>query len=179
MPKHKKPVQDHTSGVASEQTFTMRPIAIAHTPYRERYGTPRQASVLEESREADVVLAEIRLNNELPVASLAGLEGFDRIWVVYVFHLNDGYATTVRPPRDPSRPQGIFATRAPHRPNSIGLSCLAIERIEGRSIFVRGIDLLDQTPILDIKPYVVYADAFPDARQGWLATSSAASAERG
>ena len=103
-----------------------------------------------------------------------GIEGFSRIWILYVMHLNDGYTMSIRPTRGPRETVGLFATRAPHRPNPIGLSCLSLVRIEGLVLHVHGLDILDGSPVLDIKPYVPYADAFPDARAGWLAGLEAA-----
>ena len=90
------------------------------------------------------------------------------MWVTSWLHLNRHWNPTVVPPRGPKVRRGVFATRAPQRPNQLGLSALRVERIEGCRIFVRGLDLLDQTPVLDIKPYIPYADAFPSARAGWL-----------
>ena len=101
-------------------------------------------------------------------AGLEGLAEFERIWCLFVFHLNHGYGLKVRSPREPGRARGLFATRAPHRPAPIGLSCLRVTALEGREIHVLGLDILDGTPVLDIKPYVPYADAFPEARAGWL-----------
>ncbi|MBX7197186.1 MAG: tRNA (N6-threonylcarbamoyladenosine(37)-N6)-methyltransferase TrmO [Sandaracinaceae bacterium] len=171
---HKAP-QDHTGALTPSERFAMRPIAIARSPYKERFGAPRQASVTRETRDGEVAEGVIELLPEIPLESLRSLEGFDYLWVIYVFHLNDGASTgqtrwpaLVRPPRDPEHQHGLFATRAPHRPNPIGLSALRIARIEGRAIHVRGLDLLDGTPVIDLKPYVPYADAFPDAKAGWV-----------
>jgi tRNA-Thr(GGU) m(6)t(6)A37 methyltransferase TsaA len=170
---HKAP-QDHTVQIETAASFTMRAIAIARSPYKERFGAPRQANVTSETRDATLADGSIELLPDIPSETLRSLEGFDRVWALYVFHLNlDGEAparwpTLVRPPRDPERQHGLFATRAPHRPSPIGLSALAITRIEGRTIHVRGIDLLDGTPVIDLKPYVPYCDAFPDARAGWV-----------
>lgn len=171
---HKAP-QDHTGPIEQAAAYAMRPIGHARSPYKERFGAPRQASVTTETRDGAVAEGAIELLPEIPLEALRSLEGFDYVWVIYVFHLNvgeDGTSTRwpalVRPPRDPSRQHGLFATRAPHRPNPIGLSALKIARIEGRTIHVLGLDLLDGTPVLDLKPYVPYADAFPDARSGWV-----------
>jgi tRNA-Thr(GGU) m(6)t(6)A37 methyltransferase TsaA len=175
---HKAP-QDHTTGHApgfdAPSAFSMRPIAVARSPYKERFGAPRQASVTAETRDGSLAPGAIELLPGIPVETLRGLEGFDYVWAIYAFHLNDGAASgdprwspLVRPPRDPERQHGLFATRAPHRPNPIGLSALRIARVGGRSIHVRGLDLLDGTPVLDLKPYVPYADAFPGAKAGWV-----------
>lgn len=166
---------DHTRAVRASDRYAMRPIAIARSPYKERFGAPRQASVTDETRDGALAEGSLELLPEIPAEVLTDLDGFDYLWAIYVLHLNldpsgapRPFPKTVRPPRDPSRPRGLFATRAPHRPNPIGLSALRIVSIEGSIVRVRGIDLLDGTPILDLKPYVPYADAFPDARAGWL-----------
>ena len=101
-------------------------------------------------------------------AALDGLSGFERIWVVFEFHLNETWHPRVQPPREGEPRRGVFATRSPHRPNRIGLSCVRLLSIDGLQLIVAGHDLLDQTPVWDLKPYVPYADAFPDAQAGWL-----------
>lgn len=92
------------------------------------------------------------------------------MWIVSWLHLNKHWNPTVVPPRGPRVRRGVLATRAPHRPNQIGLSALRLVGVEGHRLHVEGLDLLDGTPVLDIKPYIPYADAFPDARSGWLDT---------
>ena len=100
-----------------------------------------------------------------------GLDAWERAWVLFVFHRNveqgRGWRPKVQPPRADAK-VGVFATRSPHRPNPIGLSAVRIVRVEGLVVHVRDLDLLDGTPVLDLKPYVPYADAHPDARSGWL-----------
>jgi tRNA-Thr(GGU) m(6)t(6)A37 methyltransferase TsaA len=99
---------------------------------------------------------------------LQDLEGFDRIWLISFMHLNGVFGRpTVRPPRGGAK-RGLLATRAPHRPNPIALSCVELLGVEGRVISVKGLDLLNDTPILDIKPYIGRFDAFPDSSVGWL-----------
>jgi tRNA-Thr(GGU) m(6)t(6)A37 methyltransferase TsaA len=100
--------------------------------------------------------------------ALDGLAGFERIWVVFEFHLNETWHPRVQPPREGEPRRGVFATRSPHRPNRIGLSCVRLLSIDGLQLTVAGHDLLDQTPVWDLKPYVPYADAFPEAQAGWL-----------
>ena len=105
--------------------------------------------------------------------ALRDLAGFDRIWVIFEFHLNATWRPKVRPPVAPAgRRIGVFATRSPHRPNRIGLSCVELEEVDGARLRVRGCDLLDRTPVLDVKPYIPRADAFPESRTGWLETVS-------
>ena len=97
-----------------------------------------------------------------------GLEKFSHIWLIYEFHQNENWKSTVHPPRAPHLSLGVFATRSPHRPNSIGMSVVKLERIDTKGIWITGFDLLDQSPILDIKPYIPYADSIIEANSGWL-----------
>ena len=100
--------------------------------------------------------------------ALEDLNGFDRIWVVFVFDRNNHWKPKVRPPVGGMEKRiGVFATRSPHRPNPIGMSAVELVKVEGRKIYIRNFDLLDGTPILDIKPYIPQADAFPEAKAGW------------
>lgn len=142
-------------------------VQIAHivTPFREKFGVPRQAGLVDyEARvvfEPDYRVAE----------AVRGLEEFDYVWLLWRFHLaeREAWSPTVRPPRlGGNKRVGVFATRSPFRPNAIGLSCVRLVRIEaGPVLVVAGADLVDGTPILDIKPYLAYADAHPDARSGF------------
>ncbi|MES2856260.1 MAG: tRNA (N6-threonylcarbamoyladenosine(37)-N6)-methyltransferase TrmO, partial [Bdellovibrionota bacterium] len=128
------------------------------------YDVSRQASVTESGEIACIELAK-GFDFEQAVKDL---EGFDRIWLVYRFHQNKSWKPMVVPPRGPRTKRGVFATRSPYRPNSIGISCVELVKADGLKIFVRSHDLLDGTPILDVKPYLPYADSFPDAKIGWL-----------
>ncbi|MBX3041325.1 MAG: tRNA (N6-threonylcarbamoyladenosine(37)-N6)-methyltransferase TrmO [Bdellovibrionaceae bacterium] len=100
--------------------------------------------------------------------ALEGLEGFDRLWLIFQFHHNSHWNPKVMPPRGTDRKMGVFATRAPYRPNALGLSCVRLQKIQELTLTVSGADLLDGTPIFDLKPYVPEADSFPDAKIGWL-----------
>ena len=102
--------------------------------------------------------------------ALRDLDGFERIWVIFQFHENEGWRPTTRPPVPaPGRDRvGTFASRSPYRPNSIGLSCVRLLKVDGLTLHVDEADLLNETPILDIKPYIPMADAFPDAKAGWV-----------
>ena len=102
--------------------------------------------------------------------ALRDLEGFERIWVVFQFHENEGWRPTTRPPVPPKGKDrvGTFASRSPYRPNPIGLSCVRLLKIEGLTLYVDEADLLNGTPVLDIKPYIPMADAFPEAKAGWV-----------
>jgi tRNA (adenine37-N6)-methyltransferase len=167
--QRRKPEQDHTSKHADAYLapFTFQPIGKARSPYTERFGTPRQPTIVTQVKGDAMLPGRIELLPEY-ADSLDGLLGHDRIWVLFAFHLNSGHGQRVRSPRDESETRGLFATRSPHRPNPIGLSCLRLTGIEGSVLHVLGLDLLDHTPIFDVKPYVPYADAFPEARAGWL-----------
>jgi tRNA-Thr(GGU) m(6)t(6)A37 methyltransferase TsaA len=100
--------------------------------------------------------------------ALLDLDGWDYLWVLFWFDRNQGWRPKVLPPRSRSGRKGVFATRSPHRPNPIGLSAVKLERIDGLTLHVGDIDMLDGTPVLDIKPYVPYTDAIPTAQSGWL-----------
>ena len=102
--------------------------------------------------------------------ALRDLDGFERIWVIFQFHENEGWRPTTRPPVPPKDKDrvGTFASRSPYRPNPIGLSCVRLLKVEGLTLYVDEADLLNDTPVLDIKPYIPMADAFPDARAGWV-----------
>lgn len=144
--------------------YPASPIGWVRSPYQRRFGTPQQASAVDSDAEAVLELDAARI----PPEAVADLAGIDRIWVIAWLDRGSGFSPTVVPPRGPRVRRGLFATRSPDRPNPLGLSCVELVRIEGCSLFVRGIDLLDGTPILDVKPYLPYADAFPNARAGWV-----------
>ena len=142
-------------------SFTVRPIGFVRSPFREKADAPRQATVAEGVEGTIEILPDYELG-------LADLAGFERIWVVFWFHEADGNPKLkVLPPRSDDK-RGVFATRSPHRPNPIGISAVRLVAVEGTTVRVRDLDLLDGTPVLDLKPYIAYADAFPDAAQGWV-----------
>ena len=149
----------------SSNAIVYKPIGVFHSHAIHPYEAPRQAVVDESGHESKVVLNgdDQRLRE-----ALKDLEGFERVWLIYDFHHNKNWKSLVLPPRGPHVKRGVFATRSPYRPNSVGLSSVELVKIEGRTLTVRGTDLLDGTPILDIKPYVPYADAFSESRAGWL-----------
>jgi tRNA-Thr(GGU) m(6)t(6)A37 methyltransferase TsaA len=148
------------------QPYVFQPIGIVRSAFTERVAAPRQP----DRAHGVAGIIELFAGRGYEHA-LDGLWGWDRIWIVFVFHQNveqgRGWKPHVLPPRA-DRKQGVFATRSPHRPNPIGLSVVGLERIDGLNVHVTGIDILDATPVLDIKPYVPYADAHPDASSGWL-----------
>ena len=140
--------------------MTMEPIGTFFADSKYPYEARRQATV-------DNSLGEIRLNPGFEQA-LEDLEGFERIWIIFQFHHNSEWKPKVMPPRGPRVKRGVFATRAPYRPNAIGLSCVRLVKVDGLRVIVEGHDLLDGTPVFDIKPYLPYADAFPESKVGWL-----------
>ena len=165
------PEKDYIDAVAFPESVPVQPIGIVRSPYRERHGTPRQAVVTEGTRGNAAQRGTLELfEHVVPARALGGLEGFDYVWVICWLHLNKHWNPTVVPPRGPRVRRGVLSTRAPHRPNHLGLSALRIVGVEGHRVHVEGLDLLDGTPIIDIKPYVPYCDAFPDAASGWLDT---------
>ena len=147
--------------------FTYRPIGILRSPYARRIDAPHQSTVVEGTESGELAVATLELADWLDEKVLQDLSGFERLWLIFAFQLSEGWKSTVKPPRGGPK-RGILATRSPHRPNSLGLSAVELIGIEGRTLHLRGVDLLDGTPVLDIKPYVPYADAFPDAKAGWI-----------
>ena len=150
-------------------------IAYIHTDYNEKFGIPRQSGLAPSVQGRIVFQPEYR-----DPEAVRGLEGFSHIWLIWEFSENRGkaWSPTVRPPRlGGNRRMGVFATRSPFRPNPIGLSCVKLTEVlpddpDGPVILVQGPDLMDGTPILDIKPYSPYADSIPDAASGFLADAS-------
>jgi tRNA-Thr(GGU) m(6)t(6)A37 methyltransferase TsaA len=136
------------------------PIGIIHSPFQKPMGTPIQPGASGEARGTVAVFPEY-------VPGLKDLEGFSHVMLLYHFHLARDFALEVKPFMD-EQPHGIFATRAPARPNSIGLSVVRLLQIEGGTLHVQGIDVVDGTPLLDIKPYVPEFDVFEAERTGWL-----------
>lgn len=138
----------------------MEPIGWIRSPHRSPVGTPIQPTY------AVQVEGEVVVNEDL-VEALADIEGFERIWLIYSFDRAGPFASRVIPYRD-TREHGLFATRAPSRPNAIGLSVVRLLGRERNVLRIRGVDILDGTPLLDIKPYVPAFDAFPISKAGWL-----------
>lgn len=153
--------------------MTIEPIAYIKTDFPEKFGVPRQSG-LAESLTGRIVFEQEYRNIE----ALRGLDGFTHIWLIWEFSANRKAAgewqPTVRPPRlGGNQHMGVFATRSPFRPNPLGLSCVELDRIdldtpEGPVIVVKGADLMDGTPIYDIKPYIKYADSRPEAACGYV-----------
>ncbi len=146
----------------------MTPIAHIRSDFPSKFGIPRQSGLIGELRAAVIFEPEFRNPD-----AFRGLEGFSHLWLLWEFSESKGWSPTVRPPRlGGNRRLGVFATRSPFRPNPIGLSPVRLEKIElstplGPVLHVRGADLMDRTPIYDIKPYVPYVDAIPEATGGF------------
>lgn len=164
--QRKKPPKHYARAQADYQCMdpiSMRPIGVVESPYLERFAAPRQPAL------AQPLPARIHLHSDHNFEkALTDLTGFSHIWVIYWMHLNQGWNPIVTPPRGPKVRRGLFATRAPHRPNPIGLSAVRLVRIEGLILHIEGLDMLDGTPVLDIKPYLPFADAVGEATSGWL-----------
>ena len=140
----------------------VKPIAYIYTDFKEKFGIPRQAGRIPELTGKIVFEPEFQ-NPE----ALRGLAEFSHIWLIFDFSAShrENWSPTVRPPRLGGNQRiGVFASRSPFRPNPIGLSCVKLEKIENSQLFVSGVDLLDKTPILDIKPYLPYTDSHPEAQ---------------
>ena len=146
--------------------FTIKPIAYIETDFKEKFGIPRQSGVVPN------LLGKIIFEKEYrDINAIRGLEKFTHIWLIWLFseNIENECFPTVRPPRLGGDERiGVFATRSPFRPNSIGLSCVELNKIEldtklGPVIYVKGADLMNRTPIFDIKPYIPYTDAKPQA----------------
>ena len=150
--------------------MTIEPVAFFRSPLKGKFGVPRQSGLAPDLR------GEVRFvaPYDSPDA-VRGLEGFDYCWLLWGFSLNPetGVSLTVRPPRLGGNERvGVFASRSPFRPNGLGMSCVKLEEVAPGVLRVSGADLADGTPIYDVKPYVRYADCRPDARSGFVDTSS-------
>lgn len=146
--------------------LTLRPIGVVHSPFKERVDAPRQASA---ARGIEGTI-ELFSGSNFEQA-LEDIQSFNFIWVLFWFHLNTTWKPKVSPPRSGLR-RGVFATRSPYRPNPIGLSAVELRNVEGLTLSVRSLDILDGTPVLDLKPYIPYSDSVPDAGSGWLEAPS-------
>ncbi len=149
------------------------PIGTMHTCFPDKFGVPRQPGLVPQAH------GVLRLNNDAQLRqALQGLDGFTHLWIIFIFHKHDAkkWKPTIRPPRlGGAKKVGVLASRSPHRPNPIGLSVVKILSIDehaplGPEITVEGVDFLDGTPVLDIKPYLPYADSVPLASAGWATT---------
>lgn len=147
----------------------MKPIAYIENDYKEKFGIPRQSGLVKSLRSKILFCPEYRDPN-----TVRGLEGYSHLWLLWHFseHEKAGWSPTVRPPRLGGNVRmGVFATRSPFRPNPIGLSCVELEKVcieeNVPVLYVKGADLMNGTPIFDIKPYVPYTDSHPEAKSGF------------
>lgn len=159
-----------------EQTYSMQVIARMRSDFSSKFGVPRQSGLVNSLRSTIVFEPEFRNAD-----ALRGIEGFSHLWLVWVFDraVREQWSPTVRPPRlGGNTRMGVFATRSPFRPNPIGLSCVKLESVEqtadGPVLHILGADLVDGTAILDIKPYIPYADCHVDAIGGFAAAPAGA-----
>ncbi len=144
--------------------LSCRPIGVIRTEMRAKFDAPHQPELL--ARRRSVI--ELLPDEDFELA-LSDLAGFERVWLIWWFNRNSNWRPMVRTPRGKTHRRGVFATRSPHRPNPIGITSVPLLEIRGRELIVGSNDLLDNTPILDIKPYISEVDSFPDQRNGWLA----------
>jgi tRNA-Thr(GGU) m(6)t(6)A37 methyltransferase TsaA len=144
-------------------TLTVRPIGFITTAQPLKFHAPHQPAEDGEARSVLELLPDCGYER-----ALQDLAGFDRVWLVWWFHRNPNWRPLVLPPRGPAQRRGVFATRSPHRPNPLGLTPVRLLAVEGRRLILGPCDLVDGTPVLDIKPYVPAYDSFPTANAGWI-----------
>ncbi|MBX7138151.1 MAG: tRNA (N6-threonylcarbamoyladenosine(37)-N6)-methyltransferase TrmO, partial [Oligoflexia bacterium] len=154
-------------------SLSFKPIGFIRTDKRAKFDAPPQPG----SRSGERNIIELASGQNFEQA-LKDLEGFDRIWLLWWFDRNKNWKPQVRPPRGGKVKRGVFATRSPYRPNPIGLTAVELFNVKGRSLVVGETDLVDGTPILDIKPYLPQVDAFPEANPGWVSELERELAER-
>ncbi len=151
------------SGSGRMDSFNFEPIGFFKGAHANKYDAPRQSV-----EDDGVVLGKVQLKKGFNLEQgLKGLNGFKRIWLIYKFHKNDNWKPVTNTPRATEK-QGVFATRSPYRPNPIGMSCVELVDIGSDYLVVKGHDLLDETPILDIKPYVPVCDQFDVVNESWI-----------
>lgn len=144
-------------------SVTFEPIGYVRNEKQLKFETPHQPN--SESEETNLIVLNPGHQFEL---ALEDLIGFERIWLIFWFDRNKDWRPRVLPPRGPAKRRGVFATRAPHRPNPIGLTCVTLLSIDGLTLRVGPLDLIDGTPILDIKPYISTIDSYPESSLGWV-----------
>ena len=144
-------------------SLTLQPIGYLRTRQQVKFQAGHQPVAAAEERNELELLAGCGYEQ-----ALQDLAGVERVWLLWWFHRNDSWRPLVLPPRGPSRRRGVFATRSPHRPNPLGLTCVPLLGIAGRRLLLGPCDLVDGTPVFDVKPYVAAYDAFPNAHAGWI-----------
>jgi len=160
--------------MSPNENYFFSPIGYIQSCFKEKFGVARQSMMISQA------VGVLKLNPDPAYASsLCNLDEFSHIWIIFVFHKNieKGWRPLITPPRiEVPKQVGVFSSRSPHRPNPIGMSVVKIERIDfqapgGIELHLSGLDILDGTPVLDIKPYLSFADSFVDATQGWASQS--------
>lgn len=146
------------------EPLCLRPIGVVRSPFKEKREAPRQPAAARDVLGAVELFAWPGMEH-----AVADVDGCTHLWIVFWFHEAHDFRPKVLPPRSAGERRGVLATRSPHRPNPIGLSVVRLDRVEGLVLHVRDVDMLDGTPVLDVKPYVPYTDSVPHARVGWLA----------
>ena len=154
----------------------MKKIATIYSDFSDKFGLPRQGSLAPDIEARIVMEPEYR-----SAEAFRGIEGYDRLWIIWEFSesIRENASLTVRPPKlGGNTRMGVFATRSPFRPNPIGLSCVRLVRVEwdtplGPQLIISGADMINGTPVYDIKPYLAYADSFPDAKGGFADPAAA------
>lgn len=144
----------------------MMPIGHIRSCFPEKFGIPKQGVICPSSE------GHIEFSPHIDGAAMtAGLESFSHLWILWLFHQNKNKSLLkkIHPPRLEGKKAGIFSSRSPHRPNPIGMTVVKIVRVTEKDIFISGLDMVDKTPVLDIKPYIPQWDSFPEATSGWLA----------
>lgn len=144
----------------------LHPIGVVRSPYLEKMSAPRQGTLARGVVSRIELLGDPRLGH-----ALEGIEQWSHLWVLFWFDRDPHFSPKVQPPRSYVR-RGVLSTRSPHRPNPIGLSAAKLLKVEGQVLFLEGLDLLDGTPVVDLKPYVPYADRIAEASDGWLEIDS-------
>jgi len=153
-------------------SLTLHPIGFLRTRQQVKFQAGHQPSAAAEARNELELLPDCGYED-----ALRDLAGFDRVWLLWWFHRNEAWRPLVLPPRGPVQRRGVFATRSPHRPNPLGLTPVPLLGLAGRTLLLGACDLVDGTPVFDLKPYVPSFDAFPDSRAGWIDAVEAAMSE--
>jgi tRNA-Thr(GGU) m(6)t(6)A37 methyltransferase TsaA len=145
-------------------SFTFKPIGYLKSCYPDKFGVPRQSGLVKKAYSELTISAEYQ-----PEISLQGIDGYSHIWLQFLFHLNSAarFHAKVHPPRLEGKTMGLFATRSPHRPNPIGLSLVELISVKKDTLVLAGADMVDGTPVLDVKPYLPHIESQPGARGGW------------
>lgn len=149
--------------------MNIEPIGVIHSCYKEKFGIPRQAGLVKSATATLELLPPYNVEE-----AMRGIEEFSHLWIIFAFHkhLDAKFQPTVRPPRlGGNARKGVFATRSPFRPSGIGLSVVELKNVIGTTLELGGGDFLDGTPVLDIKPYIPYADSIPDATGSFASTA--------